>query len=79
MFKPSYFQARARRDSFEYKLQLDMIISRLKPKALTWIPWEPEVKLPKIGIVLIWVIFLALDFQCTLSLVICHVIVGVFR
>ena len=40
------------------------------PMFLAWFPWEsyPRLSCPKVGIVLRWGTFLALDFRCTLSL-----------
>ena len=48
----------------------------LKPKALTWIPWE--VKPSKAEMIPGWVTFLALDFQCTLPPMVYLIIVGVY-
>jgi hypothetical protein len=51
----------------------------LKPKVLTKSHGNSMVKLPNVGIVLGWVNFLTLDFQCTLSPIVHPIIFGGIR
>ena len=48
-------------------------------KAVTKSHGNSEVKLPKAGILLGWVTFLALDFQCTLPPLVHPIIVRISR